>query len=109
MRNKARAGKARREPSPLMKAIAILYEEALRRKAARRLERQSWSLDFIAACLVKAGKVLGDGVMVTIVNKDGMRLELRYEDAKDAAEDNVFMRLDDDAFVERFIRENARR
>ena len=107
---KNRVHKRRREPSVLGKVMSILHEEALRRKAVRRLERQAWSLDFITACLVKAGRVLGDGVMITVTNRDGMKLEMRYEDYKDmATEDNVFMRLDDDSFVEKFIRENARR
>lgn len=106
-----RKRKARRlfEPSMLRKVIDILHEDARRRKEARLLERQAWSFDFLTACLVKAGRALGDGVMLVITNKDGVKMELRYEDCKDmTAEDNVFMRLDDDAFVEKFIREHAR-
>lgn len=99
-----------KEPSVLMKVVEVLYEDAKRRKALRLLERQAWSLDFLSMALVKAGRHLDEGLVMVITDRNGVRMELRYEDVKDrVTEDNVFMHLDDDSFVERFIAANARR
>lgn len=99
-----------KEPSVLRKMVEVLWEDMQRRKSLRLLERQAWSLDFLSMALVKAGRHLDDGLVMVITDRNGVKMELRYEDVKDRAdEDNVFMHLDDDSFVERFIRENARR
>lgn len=106
----AKRAKRKKEPSVLRKMVDILWEDAKRRRALRLLERQSWGLDFLSAALARAGRGLGEGLVMVITDRNGVRMELRYEDARErAVEDSVFMRLDDDAFVERFIRENARR
>ena len=105
-----RKQRKRKEPSILRKMVEALWEDAQRRKALRLLERQAWSLDFLSMALMKAGRHLNDGLVMVITDRNGVKMELRYEDVKDRAdEDNVFMHLDDDSFVERFIRENARR
>ena len=90
--------------------IDVLWHDAQRRKAIRLLERQSWGLDFLSMALQRAGRGLENGLVMVITDRNGVKLELRYEDVKDSANDgNVFMHLDDDTFVERFIRDNARR
>lgn len=99
-----------KEPSVLRKMIDVLWEDVKRRKAIRLLERQSWGLDFLSMALQRAGRGLENGLVMVITDRNGVKLELRYEDVKDRSDDgNVFMHLDDDTFVERFIRDNARR
>ena len=99
-----------KEPSVLRKMVEVLWEDAKRRRALRLLERQSWSLDFLSMALVKAGKHLDEGLVMVITDRNGARMELRYEDARGRLEeDNVFMHLDDELFVERFIAANSRR
>ena len=102
-----------REPSVIRKVIAVLWEDAKRRRALRLLEKQSWGLDFLSMALVKAGQHLGEGIVLVIENRDGGRMTLSYDDARRSRavqeEDSVFMHLDDDLAVERFIRENSRR
>ena len=105
-----RKKRKRKEPSVLRKMVEVLYEDVKRRKALRLLSKQAWSLDFLSMALVKAGRHLNENLVMVITDRNGVKLELRYDDVKDRAEDdNVFMHLDDDDFVERFIRENARR
>lgn len=105
-----RKQRKRKEPSVLRKMVEVLYEDAKRRKALRLLERQSWGLDFLSMALARAGKRLDEGLVMVITDRNGVRMELRYEDVKDRVdEDNVFMHLDDDSFVERFIAANSRR
>ena len=109
MKRKVRSRKMK-EPSLIRKLVDIAWQDAQRRKALRLLEKQSWGLDFLAMALARAGKSLNENLVMVITDRNGVKLELRYDDVKDRAEnDNVFMHLDDDAFVERFIRENTRR
>ena len=110
----ARKSRKPREPSVIRKVITVLYEDAKRKKALRLLARQSWSLDFLSMALVKAGQHLGEGIAIAIENRDGTRITLTYDAARKSRavqdmDDSVFMHLDDDLAVERFIRENSRR
>lgn len=107
----------KKEPSLLRKLIEIHYEQAQRRKALRLLEKQSWSLDFLSAMLIKAGKSLGDGISLQITDKNGVKMQLTYDKASEninsnvlnMSNDDIFNRLDDDAAVEDFIiRHNVR-
>ena len=103
-----------REPSVIRKVIAVLWEDAKRKRALRLLARQSWSLDFLSMALVKAGQHLGEGIAIAIENRDGTKITLTYDAATRSRavqdmDDSVFMHLDDDLAVERFIRENSRR
>ena len=92
----------------LRKMLEVLYEDVKRRKALRLLEKQAWSLDFLSMALLKAGRHLDEGLVMVITDRNGVKMELRYDDVKDRTEeDNVFMRLDDDSFVEKFIAANA--
>lgn len=108
--------KKHKEPSLLRKIIDIHHEQALRRKALRTLEKQSWSFDFLSLLLVKAGQMLGDGVTLQITDKNGVKLQLTYDQAKANTDknvlnvaDDIFSKLDDDAAVEDFIlRHNVR-
>lgn len=111
MRKKGKGGRRRgREPSLFGKLVEVLWHDARRRSAMRLLERQSWGLDFLSMALVNAGRHLDKGLVMTITDRSGVTMELRYDDVKDREEDDsVFMHLDDDAFVERFIAANARR
>lgn len=111
---KRRKGKGMREKPLAFKLIDILHEDVKRRKAIRVLERQSWGLEFLSMALIKAGRHIGEGLSITITDKNGMKMELKYDDAvrsvnSSNVDDSVFMHLDDDAAVERFIRENSRR
>ena len=108
--------KTKKEPTLLRKLIDIHHEQAMRHKAIRLLEKQSWSLDFLSLMLVKAGRVLGDGIDLEIIDKNGVHLKLTYNKAVENVQhspvdmsEDIFNKLDDDAAVEDFIlRHNVR-
>lgn len=103
-----------KEPSLLRKIIDIHFEQARRRKVIRRLEQQSWDLDFLSLLLIKVGKQLDKGVSLIITNKDGITFELTYDKTKRALSDNldtdndIFMKLDDAVAVQDFIAKHGR-
>lgn len=106
--------KKNKELSLLRQLIIIRHEQALRRKAIRIMEKQSWSMDFLSALLVRAGKTLGTGVQLTIENKDGQKVTLTYQKAEqsvnlDAFDMDIFNQLDNDVAVAKFIREHSTR
>lgn len=103
-----------REPCLLSKIISIYYEQAKRRKALRRLQKQSWSFDFLSLLLVRASELAGKGLTLEIKDKSGVTVTLTYDSAKrsDAnkqLDDSIFNHLDDDLAVQQFISSNSRR
>ena len=105
--------KKQKEFSLLRKIVEIHFEQAKRRKALRILEKQAWSLDFIVQMFVKAGKVLSDGVILEITDKNNVTMRLTYDQAKQRAsgitqaDDDIFDKLDDDTAVDDYIRRHS--
>lgn len=102
-----------KEPTLLRQIITIHHEQALRRKAMRLLSKQSWSVDFLAVLLAKAAKLSSDNIKLEITNKDGMTVTLTYQQAKQSdmlqLDDSIFNHLDDNAAIDRFVREHSTR
>lgn len=102
-----------REPGLLGKLITIYFEQARRRKAIRLLSRQSWSVDFLCLLLVKSARMLGNGVTLEVVNKDGQAIRLAYtkemEASVEGTDDSILNHLDDDAAVADFVARHGRR
>lgn len=106
--------KVQKEPSLLSKIILIYSEQAKRRKALRLLTKQAWSFDFLSLLLIRAGKLMGDGVQLEIKDTDGKSFILTYNKAlqsqpANALNDDIFNHLDDDLAVEDFIRKHSTR
>lgn len=104
--------KTKKEPGVLKQVLAIRYEQAKRRKALRLLEKQTWTVEFLTELLYKAANMKQQNLEMTIHNKNGQVITVlakpgMYSDISDS--DDIFDRLDDEAAVERFIRENSRR
>lgn len=102
----------KKEPSLIKKIIDIQWEQAKRRKALRQLAKAEWSLDFLTEVIRHASDVLNKDVTITLETKAGHKMTLssvknRSNDLN--ADDDIFNHLDDQAAVERFIRENSRR
>lgn len=105
---------AKKEASLLRKIIDICFEWSRHKRALRLLQKQSWSFDFLALLLVKASKLAGQGLSLTIKNRDGISYVLTYDQAKVADsvkqyDDSIFNHLDDEVAISSFIRANARR
>lgn len=100
-----------KEPGLIRQLIAIHYEQAKRRKALRILNKQEWSVEFLEALIVHAAKDLKKNIVITIESPAGHKLEIKSVEGINRYDDNddIFNHLDDQAAVERFIRENSRR
>lgn len=110
MKNK---NKPVKEPSLLRKLITIYYEQARRRKALRILAKQAWSLEFLSLALIRAAKVIGDGVQISVTDKEGRVFTLTYDKAIKSKvadiDDSILNHLDDNTAINQFIYENGRR
>ena len=101
-----------KEPGLLRKIISIKYEQAKRRRALRILNRQEWSVEFMEYLVEHAAKVLNKDIEIEIESPKGHKLRIKSV-ANHAinlmTDDDIFNKLDDDAAVAEFIRENSRR
>jgi len=107
-KNKKNKVKAVREPSLLHKLFTIYYEQAKRCRALRMLQKQSWSFDFLALLLVKASKIAGQGLSLTVTDRQGVKYTITYDKAKQSEavsrfDDSIFNHLDDDIAVTDYI------
>lgn len=101
-----------KEPGLLRQIIAIRYEQTKRRKSLRALNKQEWSVEFIEYLCEHAAKTLNKDIEFEIQSPGGHKLVIKSV-ANHAnnmmADDDIFNHLDDQAAVERFIRENSKR
>lgn len=102
-----------KEPSLFRQIIAIHYEQAKRRKALRLLEKQHWSVDFLSTLLLKAARMMGTSLELTVVSPDNVKLVLTAKDLKtdDGRIDDtdIFNHLDDEKAVNSFIVQHSTR
>lgn len=100
-----------KEPSLLRQIIAIHYEQAKRRKALRILNKQEWSVEFLEALVTHAAKDLRQNIVITVTSPAGHKLEIKSVEGtnKFDTSDDIFNHLDDDAAVNKFIREHSKR
>ena len=101
-----------KEPSLFRQLITIHYEQAKRRKAIRQLAKVDWSLEFLTEVIRHAAVVMNKDIVIELETKGGHKMRLssvKDHSNKLNADDDIFMHLDDEAAVQRFIRENSRR
>lgn len=100
-----------KEPSLLRQIVAIHYEQAKRRKALRILNKQEWSVEFLEALVIHAAKDLRQNIVITVTSPAGHKLEIKSVEGanKFDTSDDIFNHLDDDAAVNKFIREHSKR
>lgn len=103
--------KKEKRDSLLSEIIHIKYEQARRRRALRILNKQEWSVEFMEYLVAHAAKDLGKKIEIEIESPAGHKLRIKSVEAdySAAADDDIFNRLDDNAAVERFIRDHSRR
>jgi len=100
-----------KEPSLLRQIITIHYEQAQRRKAIRQLAKAEWSLEFLCEVLRKSSEMLKKDIVIELETKAGHKMKL--SSVKDVsnqlnADSDIFNRLDDEAAIQRFIREHGK-
>lgn len=101
-----------KEPGLLRQVIAIRYEQAKRRKALRLLNKQEWSVEFMEYLVAHAAKDMNKRIEIEIESPAGHKLRIKSVDAdynSISADNDIFNHLDDQAAVDRFIRENSKR
>ena len=101
-----------KEPGLLRQIIAIHYEQAKRRKALRALAKAEWTWEFLESVVTHAADVQKKDIEIVIERKNGDRIiisSVKNRNTNLKEDFDIFNHLDDQAAVDRFIRENARR
>jgi hypothetical protein len=96
-----------KEKSLFRKWLDIRHEQVMTKKALRLAMKQEWGVDFLTALLVKASRVRGQALEMTIVSASGAKIEVRTTDTPTSAayrDDNIFNHLDDEMRIAEFIR-----
>ena len=101
-----------KEPGLLRQIVAIHYEQAKRRKALRTLAKVEWTWEFLESVVTHAADVQNRDIEIIIECKNGNKISISSVKNRNTNlnEDyDIFNHLDDQAAVDRFIMENARR
>lgn len=101
-----------KEPGLLRQILAIHYEQAKRRKALRTLAKTEWTWEFLESVVTHAADMQKKDIEIVIERKNGDRIiisSVKNRNTNLKEDFDIFNHLDDQAAVDRFIRENARR
>lgn len=101
-----------KEPGLLRQIIAIHYEQAERRKALRTLAKTEWTWEFLESVVTHAADMQKKDIEIVIERKNGDKIiisSVKNRNTNLKEDFDIFNHLDDQAAVDRFIRENARR
>lgn len=101
-----------KEPGLLRQIIAIHYEQAKRRKALRALAKAEWTWEFLESIVTHAADMQKKDIEIVIERKNGDKIiisSVKNRNTNLKEDFDIFNHLDDQAAVDRFIRENARR
>ena len=104
--------KKTKEPSLLRQLISIAYEQAKRRKALRILNKREWSVEFLEYLVEHAAKTIHRRIELEVTSPQGHKLIIKSVSNNAAglfADNDIFNHLDDDAAVNKFIREHSKR
>lgn len=101
-----------KEPSLFRQIIEIHYEQAKRRKALRELAKAEWTWEFLESVITHAADAKKQDIEIVIERQNGDKISISSVKSRNTnlKEDfDIFNHLDDQAAVDRFIRENAKR
>ena len=101
-----------KEPGLLRQIIAIHYEQAKRRKALRTLAKTEWTWEFLESVVTHAADMQKKDIEIVIECKNGNKISISSIKSRNTSlkEDyDIFNHLDDQAAVDRFIREHAKK
>lgn len=101
-----------KEPSLFRQIIEIHYEQAKRRRALRTLAKAEWTWEFLESVITHAADAKKQDIEIVIERQNGDKISISSVKSRNTSlkEDyDIFNHLDDQAAVDRFIRENARR
>lgn len=95
--------KPKKEPSLLRKVIQVYWERHKEKQAERIIERQVWSLEYLARAIDLAASMGDRGIVLTIKDKDGRCISIESKDVMRASDGGILDRIDDDVAVRDFI------
>lgn len=101
-----------KEPSLLRQIIEIHYEQAKRRKALRQLAKAEWTWEFLESVITHAADLQKKDIEIVIECRDDKKIRISSVKNRNTGlrEDyDIFNHLDDQAAVDRFIREHAKK
>lgn len=101
-----------KEPGLLRQIVAIHYEQAKRRRALRTLAKVEWTWEFLESVVTHAADMQKKDIEIVIERRNGDRIiisSVKNRNTNLKEDFDIFNHLDDQAAVDRFIRENARR
>ena len=104
--------KTNKEPGLLRQIITIHYEQAKRRRALRQLAKNEWTWEYLESVITHAADLLKKDIVVTVETKGGNKLTISSVKDRNRSLDtdnDIFNHLDDEAAVQRFIREHSKR
>lgn len=98
-----------KETSLFRKIIEIHYEQALARKALRRLSKQEWSVEFLASLVAKAARLTNSQIEIVVVSPahQEFRIRNRTDENGYQDDDDILNKLDDTAAINAFIARHA--
>ena len=97
-----------KEPGLLRQIITIHYEQAKRRKALRTLAKTEWTWEFLESVVTHAADMQKKDIEITIGNKISIS-SVKSRNTSLKEDYDIFNHLDDQAAVDRFIREHAKK
>ena len=100
----------RKESSLFRQIIAIHFEQAKRRKALRQLAKAEWTWEFLESVITHAADLKKKDIEIMIECKNGNKIfisSVKNRSSNLKEDYDIFNHLDDDAAVQRFIRDNA--
>ncbi len=86
--------------------VAVYKQNADTKKALRLLNKQEWSIEFLTSLLVRASKIRGQELEMTISDKSGRTVTVSTVDKNETAdniETDIFNHIDDDIKIQQFI------
>ena len=101
-----------KEPGLLRQIITIHYEQAKRRKALRTLAKAEWTWEFLESVVTHAADMQKKDIEIVIERKNGDRIivsSVKNRNTNFKEDYDIFNHLDDQAAVDRFIREHAKK
>jgi hypothetical protein len=89
----------------LKEAWALMVERGKIHKALRLMNKQTWSVEFLAAMLYRAAKNYNTSLEMEIISPDGAKIIVRSGDPNKTQykDEDILQHLDDEVKVNQFI------
>lgn len=89
----------------IKEAWGICVERYLTHRALRLLSKQSWSIEFLSALLIRSAKCMGTDLEMTISDESGRSIKVNTLTVQQPLykDDSIFDHLDDEVRIRQFM------